>query len=876
MARAEPGAALSCLTYQSLAQIDDPGAALAGLARARWAAERAAATGQTPQEADREGEGWMGEAERRRARELARVVASVKREIARGEHEWALADLLSPGARSRVEALRAAGTGTVILDECHHLASLWGYVVRAVVGELGDVHLIGLTATPPDELTAAEADLYVELLGDVDFEIPTPAVVREGFLAPYQELAWLTTPLDSELSWLAEHDLRFQELITSLHDEDPELPASFPGWVIARMRYRDRGDGEGEVPWESFQRRRPALARAGVRFLASAGLPLPAGAPRGEGYRRPPDLDDWLELLEDYALRGLRADPSTQAAERYDAIGAALRDLGYSLTRQGIRRGVSDVDRVLAASGAKPIALVEVVACEMEARGDALRALVLADSERAEVRPDSELRGVLSDEAGTAVAALRALADDERTAPLRPLLVSGRGVRCVAADAEPLRAALQAPAPGAQVPWNLSPLPEGDGLVRLVGEGPDWRPLVWVRLATEALRTGATGVLIGTRALLGEGWDAPCVNCLVDLTIATTGVSVRQMRGRSLRLDPGDPEKIASNWDVVCLAPSLARGAGDYSRFVRKHAHLYAPCEDGTIEAGPSHVHPALGPFGPPPEAELEHIDAAMRMRAADHLAARERWGIGQPYQGASLRTVVVHPRAGTTRPPAEPADAPPRFPVSRRGPAAVAGTVAVVAAGAALAAPVALAGLAVLPIGAAWAAVRLRRAGHELPPAAPLDRVARAVAEAYVETGDLRPAAAASLRIEPRADGFLRCVVPGATPEESGRVATALDTVLQPPGAPRYLVSRLIADPNAGALSRLVRRHPFSTTWHAVPDDLGSHKPRAEAFHRAWTRWLGPSELLFTQRTEEGRATRAQAASQDSDYDTQLRDVWV
>jgi hypothetical protein len=60
------------------------------------------------------------------------------------------------------------------------------------------------------------------------------------------------------------------------------------------------------------------------------------------------------------------------------------------------------------------------------------------------------------------------------------------------------------------------------------------------------------------------------------------------------------------------------------------------------------------------------------------------------------------------------------------------------------------------------------------------------------------------------------------------------------------------------------------------VPDDLGSHKARAETFHRAWTRWLGPSELLFTQRSEEGRATRAEAASQDADYDTQLRDVWV
>ena len=78
--------------------------------------------------------------------------------------------------------------------------------------------------------------------------------------------------------------------------------------MITRLRERRRSDDDdAQVPWEEFQRGRPALARAGVRFLASAGLALPDGAPRGEAYRRPPDLEDWLVLLEDYALRCLHA-----------------------------------------------------------------------------------------------------------------------------------------------------------------------------------------------------------------------------------------------------------------------------------------------------------------------------------------------------------------------------------------------------------------------------------------------------------------------------------------------------------------------------------------------------------------------------------------
>ena len=158
--------------------------------------------------------------------------------------------------------------------------------MRTAVEELGDVHLVGLTATPPGELTKDEAELYESLLGPVDFTVPTPAVVRERYLAPYQELAWLTRPLDSEAQWLAEHDLRFRELVTALHDDAPGA-VSFPAWVITRMRERGReGADEARVSWPAFQRRHPALARAGARFLASGGLPLPEGVPRGRGTAR--------------------------------------------------------------------------------------------------------------------------------------------------------------------------------------------------------------------------------------------------------------------------------------------------------------------------------------------------------------------------------------------------------------------------------------------------------------------------------------------------------------------------------------------------------------------------------------------------------------
>jgi superfamily II DNA or RNA helicase len=876
----EPAFPIACMTYQSLCQLDDPEIALGRVAAARWEAERAAATG-VDVEAVRN-ERYDGAAAERRAREIGRITAAVKREIARGEHAGVeLADLLSATAKARVAALQAGRVGVVVLDECHHLASMWGYVVRAVLDALGgeDVHVIGLTATPPSDLTGDETELYAELLGPVDFTVPTPAVVRDGHLAPYQELAWLTEPLASERAWLAEHDTRFKELVTALH-EDVESPHSFPAWVITRVRERRRSaDDEAQVPWEEFQRARPALARAGVRFLASAGLALPEGAPRGEAYRRPPDLEDWLVLLEDYALRCLHASPEREAADRYAAVAAALGELGFRLTRQGIRRGTSEVDRLLTSSQAKTLGLVEVLAAEMESRGESLRALVLCDAELAEAKPDRLLAGVLDPAAGTARQALVAVGADGRTAPLRPLIVSGRGLRCLPADADVLLEALVAQAEEQLALPEWEAVPDGV-LISLRSSGAEWVPRAWVELATRVLESGVSGALIGTRALLGEGWDCPAVNCLVDLTVAATGVSVQQMRGRSLRLDPGDPEKLASNWDVVCVAPDLTRGSADYERFVRKHLHLYAPADDGEIEAGPSHVHPELGPFAPPAASRFADVNRAMVARAADREEARERWRLGEGYRGADLRTLVVRPRGvAAESPPPEGSSAPPAISQRTQLAIAAAGLVVAVVATIALGA-VGLAGLGFAALGLGWAAFRLRRARERLPLVLPLDRAARAIVAAYRELGEMSDAAARSLEIEPRASGYLRILLTEATPEESASFASALDELAGVSDRPRYLVTRPLPDPGAGAgtlLGRVVaRRPPFPVRHHPVPADLARRKERAEAFARAWRQHLGPSTLVFTQRSDEGRRARAEAAAEDGGYETLVRDVWV
>jgi superfamily II DNA or RNA helicase len=822
----EPSADLHVLTYQSLCQTTDPEGMLREAALRTWTRERAAATGQPLHEVRSETAAWDGGAALRRDRDVARLVARYKRRVATGSlPDLPAAELLSPAARGRVEHLRSAGVGVVVLDECHHLLSLWGALVKAVLDLLAPQHVLGLTATNPRELTPEQAALYAALLDREDFSVPTPAVVREGFLAPYQELVALCTPLQSEHEWLADRHARFELVLEELAVvPDGAEHLALDVWLRARLAER-LAPGGGRLSWAELARRRPKLADAGLRWMHARGVPAPEDGPRGERHRAPLTIDDWVVLLEDYALRCLRADASLEATRRLDALRVALRDLGFALTRQDIRRAGGEVDRVLLNSAAKPLAMCDVLACEYDARGRALRAVVMCDSEH----PPSQPPGSPLALTGGGRGLLAAAGADERLIGTRPALVTGETFAVLDVDAA----------------WWVQRLAElaaedgwSDFASGLRREGADdvvlWRhadgafgsPL-WTAWATRLLAAGETLALFGTRGLLGEGWDCPPVNVLVDMTAVAADVSVRQMRGRSLRLDPADPHKLASNWDVVCVAPELERGHADYGRFVRRHAHLHAPCEDGTIETGPSHVHPELSPFGPPDAERFVAINVEQQERAADREAARLRWRIGEPYRGVDLDVLVV-------RTPRRASDG---------------------------ASEVALATVAPQR----WRWLHRRRA---YPAALPLEWAAGAICDAYVALGDLPAPAAASMRFTVRPEGWVRVSLPDADVEASRLVSAALDELFGGGALARYVVSRRV----------LAGRWPWSLTrptWHPVPSDLARRKERAEAFHAAWRRWLGGSELVFCHGAGERGRELAVRASGAAVLETQRRRIW-
>ncbi|WP_099184237.1 DEAD/DEAH box helicase family protein [Mycobacterium kansasii] len=817
--------------------------------------------------------------------------ATVRRAILRTRDRQALLGLLHPNGRALIERAASLGPWTLVLDECHHLLATWGALVGALLSVLGPrTALIGLTATPAPALTEWQRALHDELFGTADFVVPTPALVKEGDLAPYQELVYLTGPTPEEQAWMATERARFADLMLALVDQQVGS-LSLAAWLRTRIVDRSTRDGN-QIAWSTFERAEPALAASGLRFAFDGLIPLPDGARLREQHRVTPDAHDWVTVLTDFAVGHLQDSGDPRDAQALTAIKRVLPGLGYRLTSRGVRVATSPVDRVCALSESKVAATTHILDAEDTALGARLRALVLCDFESMTGTLPTSLKGApVNDLSGSAqlVTAMLAASDTRRGTPLRPLLVTGQTFACPAAIEDDLIAFCAAR--GALVRTEALQAHPGLRIVRGIG---NFGPRTWVTLATEYFMTGRARVLVGTRALLGEGWDCAAVNVTVDLTSATTPGAITQMRGRALRRDPADADKVADNWSVCCISPDHPRGDADYLRLVRKHDAYFAASPQGLIESGVTHCDPRLSPYGPPPD------DAGVTARALQRVAERGRarawWRIGEPYQGTDVATIRIRSqRSPGIAAPGIPASAlVPSLP-GRRSPlraaraaaagvslagaaggAAFAGTSLGPLAGATTAGAVIATSAGVLVVAAGAESRRLAHAPNAL------EQLAAAVADALRAAGGADRGSDA-LRITVDPDGWIRCELGGVPTEQSQRFTAALDELLAPLTEPRYLIGRKILTPPTGRVARglFAARAvigvplPGAVAWHGVPQWFARRKDRLECLLQSWRQHIGPPRHLRADSPEGQAILELFRGDNPLALTTQLRTTW-
>jgi superfamily II DNA or RNA helicase len=749
-----------------------------------------------------------------------------------------------------IARLKAAGIGTLILDEAHHLRAEWWKALTRIVDALAGVTLVSLTATPPYDVMGAEWERYEELCGAIDEEISIPELVKSGTLCPHQDYVWLVTPSQAEKNALAAYDATAEKLCGDLLDD-----AAFRRIVRGHPWVAD-AEPDAEAVLDE-----PEVAVAMLMYLAAIGDRLPRGLSRllDTTAEDLPALtrDWWQTLVRSYLFdeHWLRA---PEAAKHREALAKRLR-ADTLLWRRELRVNASTpLRRKLSLSPSKIEACVAIHRHERAFRGADLRQVILVDF----VGDDTVAleRSAAEPAPLGAWPVFRALAGQADADDQRHMgLLTGRLAVLHEERLDELR----------PLGVEVRDLPSLPGFKRVSGGRGSLIEAFTALLAAGKLRT-----LTGTRSLLGEGWDAPCINSLILCSFVGSFMLTNQMRGRAIRVQAANPGKTSSIWHIAAVDTGTASGLGDVRDLQRRFdTFVGLGAEAPVIENGLERMALAFFNRGEIAARGLNEAQNNARMleRLRGSAALRELW---QAALEKAVDNRVVPCVAAEAPPTVRPFHFLNTFRYllyqmvctflgvsgqvmqGRHDSFRVLLWVLMVASG--------IGFVVVLPklVRAAWILIR------HLPVDGAVRQIGLALRDALCATGILETAAH-RLPVVTRThrDGSCSVSLGGAEFREQAVFADCLGELLGAIENPRYLLTR-------HSLSRRLGRLDY----HAVPVLLGVKKERAEALFLAWQKRVGPAELLYTRSPEGRRMTllaRAKAFSTPMTARARRLDRW-
>jgi superfamily II DNA or RNA helicase len=729
-----------------------------------------------------------------------------------------------------VDCFRSADIGVLILDEAHHLRAEWWAAIQKIVDAIDGMILVSLTATPPYDVVGHEWSRYIDLCGPIDEEISVPELVRAGTLCPHQDYIWLVRCAGGDLERLRAHRNAAGHLIRDLGEDEALLDD------VRRHAWIRDPDGhatailqapDAAIAMAAYLNMRDSAPDALLRLLDLRPRDLPG---MDEGM--------WQHLLRQY-LFGSGWHDDAALEKRRGELGRRMRAEGLLWRRE---LSVADPGRRgprLSLSHDKAQACLDIHRLECGARGDELCQVILTDF----IRDEDYQQPVQRELPLGAWPIFHRLACGASACRVSALAMhSGRLSIVHKSVVEKLRSLL------ADGTLQTRPVPALTDFVEIQALGEQRL----TRALTRLLVDGDIQVLVGTRALLGEGWDAPPVNSLILASVVGSFMTTNQMRGRAIRVDPARPDKVASIWHIGAFA-TVDQGhldVRDLSDMVQRfETFVGLGARDAVIEGGIDRLRPG---FWHKDRFRVPIFEDRLNRRMARRLAARggllERWrnALDQSEIGRVLPTVRV-PK-------------PPRpnlfafrstFLVLLNMLAGL--TLAILgslqlpllfgAEGESMSTALTVVGVFLL-IYAGPGAVRLAILFFRfLPVDGAVRGIALAVRDALCAT-DLLPAHHRDGRVICRehGDGGFSIALSHGSFAEQSLFAECMHQVLAPIDNPRYLITR--------RQLRFGRRY-FDV--HAVPTVLGARKDRAENFLHAWRRRVCEGELLYT-RSDEGR----------------------
>lgn len=787
--------------------------------------------------------------------------------------------------------LQAFGISTFCLDEAHHLKTEWWKALTVVKNNLSaNLTTIALTATPPYDSTALEWNRYIELCGNIDSEIFAPELVADGTLCPHQDFVYFNFPATAETEQISAFQTQSQSIFDSLMDDqkfiatiaghtglqDPQAHAdaflTHPDYFFALL---------------SFLRSQDIALSGALKAIVSSKVNASSGASSGAPSTLdatiPPFTIAGLEIL----LQGFLFEDSgsyPQSDEERRIVHRGLARTGHLDNKTVVLRTNSELSRSLVTSQGKLDSIVSIARAENENLGSQLRLLVLADY----IRKDAliHLNGTREDFTQLGVVPIFAMLKNSIHG-MKPAVLSGSLVIVPKSAISRLdQLALEQ-----GITWKYTPV-EDSRFMCIECSSSVQHSLV--SAVTRIFEEGLITTIVGTKSLLGEGWDSPCVNSLILASFVGSTVTSNQMRGRAIRSFPGDPGKTANIWHLVCMDPRprhlLADWAGtfertrdplsqDYETLRRRFTHFVGVSYSGeSVESGIERLGSIRPPYTP---AGIENINSSMLVLAAQRSQLRATWKNALSKVSTTTRDIVLSETTATKRSSFPLQTTNDDYAHSKIASAttlvtAVVSSLAIVltimvftsgSAGFAIFTTVfeflqamwlPLLGVVCVPV-ATVALVTAYQARH---PERLIQAIGNCVLETLQETGNL-PRSISQVQVYETATGtygeesseatstevsdtdqilFETCLTSGSL-HDKNLYADAMAEILAPVAQPRYLIEQ----------------HVGHINYLQVPEILGRRESDARLLAKKLSRVIGTSTAIYT-RTPAGRSTLLKA----------------
>ncbi|MDR0462082.1 MAG: DEAD/DEAH box helicase family protein [Christensenellaceae bacterium] len=430
-----------------------------------------------------------------------------------------------------IDLMKEKKISVICLDEAHHLRAEWQKALYEFVERVEhSVTIIALTATPPYDSKKAEWDKYIAMCGPIDEEIFVPELVRAKTLCPHQDYIYYNFPTEAEQRIIEQHKTHVEEVVKAIFAE-----RKFLDIIMKSPFYLDPPEFEDELSDKTI------LLCAILSFLDENKVKPPkeltAMLERGE--RTP----DWDLSVAEILFQGMINDDQLFTAPDRDFVLAYLSRHGLIEKREVKLITSEEVEKLLFTSIGKLHSIARIAGEEWKNLGEKIRLLILTDY----IRVNSQVLGTDKEIKEMGVVPVFELLRRQNLG-MKLAAISGKIVIVPNVALDGIRQVAEKD----KARMRVVPIKDTEHS-ELKFEGANSAQKISV--ITKAFNAGIINGIVGTKSLLGEGWDSPVINTLILASCVGSFMLSNQMRGRAIRIDKNCPEKTSNIWHLTAILP---------------------------------------------------------------------------------------------------------------------------------------------------------------------------------------------------------------------------------------------------------------------------------------------------------------------------------